>query len=120
MATAFEQVGGQPAVDALIDRFYEKMLTDPRTKDFFTGVNMDRLKGLQKKWWAIKLGATGVTYEGRSMHDSHHGMNISEELNDYVNTHILQTSARELGVPENFVVALGGIWNAEKTQIINH
>lgn len=120
MATPFEQVGGAAAVAALIDRFYEKMLTDPRTKDFFNGVNMDRLKGLQRQWWAIKLGATGVTYEGRSMYDSHHGMNISAELHDYINANILQTSARELGVPENFVAALGGIWDAEKAQNINH
>jgi hemoglobin len=120
MATPFEQVGGAAAVAALLDRFYEKMLTDPRTKDFFNGVNMDRLKGLQRQWWSIKLGATGVTYEGRSMYDSHHGMNISAELHDYINANILQTSARELGVPENFVAALGGIWDAEKAQNINH
>ena len=118
MASPFEQVGGQAAVNALIDRFYEHMLSDPKTKDFFRGVNMDRLKGLQKQWWAVALGATGVTYEGRDMHTGHIGLNISAELYEYIKVHILMQSARELHVPENFVLALGGIWDAEAGGII--
>ena len=118
MATLYEQIGGQPAVDALVEQFYAKMLSDPRTKEFFRVVNMDNLKRLQKQWWAVRTGSVNVYYEGRDMHAGHTGMSMQEDLLQYIKVHILLQSARELGMPENLVAALGTIWDGQKYDIV--
>ncbi len=45
MNTLFEQLGGAPAVDMAVDRFYDKVLADERIRHFFTGVDMARFPG---------------------------------------------------------------------------
>jgi truncated hemoglobin YjbI len=40
-ACLFERLGGAPAIDAAVGKFYEKVLADDRIKHFFEGVNMD-------------------------------------------------------------------------------
>jgi hemoglobin len=35
MASLYEEIGGESAVDAAVDNFYVKVLADDRTKDFF-------------------------------------------------------------------------------------
>ena len=40
MTTLYDQIGGEPAVNAAVDLFYEKVLTDPRINHFFADVDM--------------------------------------------------------------------------------
>ena len=40
MGTLFEQIGGEPAVDAAVDLFYRKVLADDRIKEFFNDIDM--------------------------------------------------------------------------------
>ena len=57
MTTLFDRLGGQAAIDAFVPLFYEKVLADDRINQFFRGVNMDRLREMQKRllnnglWW---------------------------------------------------------------------
>lgn len=52
----YERIGGEPAVNAAVDRFYERALADPELKDFFNGVSMSRLKAQQ---FAFSLAGFG-------------------------------------------------------------
>ena len=38
----YDQIGGDAAVNAAVDIFYRKVLSDDRIKQFFDGVDMDR------------------------------------------------------------------------------
>ena len=41
MATLYERLGGQAAIDAAVDIFYRKMLADDRVNYFFDNTDMD-------------------------------------------------------------------------------
>ncbi len=49
-ASLFDRLGGAPAIDAAVDKFYEKVLADDRIKHFFEGVNMDIQAAHQKSF----------------------------------------------------------------------
>ena len=65
-----ERIGGEPAVNAAVDRFYERALADPELKDFFNGVSMSRLKAQQFAFLSQALGGP-KQYSGASMRDAH-------------------------------------------------
>ena len=46
----YEQLGGAPAVDAAVDVFYRKVLSDDRVSRFFDDVDMDRQIAKQKSF----------------------------------------------------------------------
>ena len=37
-----DDLGGAPAIAAALDRFYPKLLADPKLSPFFAGVNIDK------------------------------------------------------------------------------
>lgn len=41
MTTLYERIGGEGAVDAAVDIFYRKVLSDDRVNGFFGDVDMD-------------------------------------------------------------------------------
>lgn len=42
MSTLYERLGGATALDAAVDIFYRKVLSDDRINRFFENVDMDR------------------------------------------------------------------------------
>lgn len=52
----YEQIGGQPAVDAAVDIFYRKVLSDDRISHFFEGVDMEAQIGKQKAFLTVAFG----------------------------------------------------------------
>jgi len=42
MATLYENLGGQAALDAFAPALYDKVLTDDRVSSIFRGVDMER------------------------------------------------------------------------------
>lgn len=42
MQSLYEQLGGAPAIEAVVESFYRKMLSDDRVSRFFDGIDMDR------------------------------------------------------------------------------
>ncbi len=48
MSTLYDQIGGAAAVDAAVDRFYQKVLADDRIASFFVPVDMARQAQAQK------------------------------------------------------------------------
>lgn len=80
-SSLFEQIGGQPAVEAAVDVFYRKVLTDPRISAFFDDVDMDAQAAKQRAFLTFAFGGPN-NYTGKSLRDAHarlvaHGMNDS-------------------------------------------
>ena len=47
--TLFERIGGEPAVDAAVDLFYRKVLSDDGIVRFFNDIDMDEQRALRIK-----------------------------------------------------------------------
>ncbi|MBW4463231.1 MAG: group 1 truncated hemoglobin [Nodosilinea sp. WJT8-NPBG4] len=80
MTTLFDQLGGTPAVDLAVDKFYERVLQDDRIKHFFAHVDMVKQRAHQKAFLTYAFGGTNK-YDGLYMREAHqelvenHGLN---------------------------------------------
>ena len=77
----YDQLGGAPAVEAAVDRFYEKVLADERINHFFEGVDMDRMRNHQKRFLSYAFGGA-PEYNGRGMRAAHQRLVDEKGLND--------------------------------------
>lgn len=69
-ASLFEQLGGEPVLRQIIDRFIDRVMGDTMIGFFFAKVNRDRLKRLEYEFAAQHLGAN-IEYSGRPIHEAH-------------------------------------------------
>ena len=51
----YEKIGGEPAVNAAVDIFYRKVLSDYRINRFFDGVDMEKQAAKQKAFLTMAL-----------------------------------------------------------------
>ncbi|HEU0121307.1 MAG TPA: group 1 truncated hemoglobin [Bryobacteraceae bacterium] len=104
MSSLYEQLGGQPAVDAAVDIFYRKVLSDDRISHFFEGVDMDVQIAKQKGFLTMAFGGPHH-YTGASMRAGHAHL-VRRGLNDShfnaVAEH-LGSTLTELGVAQPLI-----------------
>ncbi|HVV14116.1 group 1 truncated hemoglobin [Amycolatopsis sp.] len=101
MTSIYDQIGGQEALTAVVDDFYDRVLADRELAVYFAGANMPRLKGRQVEFFAKALGGPDH-YEGQSMRDAHRGRGIGRQDFDRVAT-LLAESLNAAGVPGHLV-----------------
>ncbi len=114
----YEQLGGEPAVNAAVEIFYRKVLTDDRISRFFDGVDMDRQMAKQKAFLTMVFGGPAA-YSGKDMRAAHAGL---KGLNDsHVNAVIenLGATLRELGVAEPLIAKVAGIAESVRGEVLN-
>lgn len=102
--TLFQRLGGRPAVEATVEKMYEKILSDPKLKPFFEGVEMPRLRRSQVAFVTMAFGGPNH-YTGANMRDAHSHLverGLSDEHFNAVATH-LATAMAELGVAEPLI-----------------
>jgi hemoglobin len=97
-ATIYDEIGGAPAVTAVVDAFYERLLADPSLMSYFDGRDMTRLKAHQRALVTVALGGTSQQYDGRMMHPAHAGLAITNEAFDRVLDHLLAVLT-DVGLP---------------------
>ncbi|GFR44458.1 hypothetical protein Agub_g5719 [Astrephomene gubernaculifera] len=109
--TLFEKLGGQPAVDAAVDIFYNKIMADKQLAPFFEGIDMQRQRKKQADFMTFAFGGS-KTYGGKALYAAHKKLIEEKGLNeshfDLVAGHLV-TTLQELGVAEaliNDVVAV--------------
>ncbi len=71
----FDRLGGLPAITAVVDEFVARTTTDDRIKERFFNVDAVNLKKLLVEFVCLATGGP-CTYSGRSMEDSHAGMDL--------------------------------------------
>jgi hemoglobin len=74
--TIYDRIGGHVAIEAVVEDFYVRVLADGQLSGFFTGTNMNRLKGKQVEFFAAALGGP-EPYTGAPMKQVHQGRGIS-------------------------------------------
>lgn len=78
--TLFDQLGGEGAVDAAVDIFYRKVLSDERISHFFDGVDMEQQAAKQKAFLTMAFGGPN-NYTGDDMRKGHAHL-VKDGLND--------------------------------------
>ena len=101
----YERIGGEAAIMAAVDLFYEKVLADPLTKPFFEKLDMDAQTKKQVAFMTVAFGGPDK-YSGRDLRTAHAELvkdkGLGDEHFDAVAGH-LKTTLEELGVKEDLV-----------------
>lgn len=84
----YDTIGGEPALTAVVDDFYVRVLADPELAGFFAGTNMTKLKGRQVEYFAQTLGGPRV-YSGPTMRQAHQGRGIGQLHFNLVAGHLI-------------------------------
>jgi len=113
----FVRIGGEPAINAAVDRFYERVLADPMLAPFFKHVSMQRLIAHQFTFLSQALGGP-QHYSGSSMSAAHARLRIEHRHFQAVSVHLVET-LRELGVSEDIVAEVAAALTPLASQIVN-
>jgi hemoglobin len=120
MASLYEEIGGESAVDAAVDNFYVKVLADDRTKDFFSNTDMDKQRNHQKRFLTYVFGGPN-NYSGRGMKQAHsrlvEDMGLTDVHFDAVVENLAATLS-ELGVSELHIGQVAEIANSVKDDVL--
>jgi hemoglobin len=116
----YEQLGGEEAVDAAVDLFYQKVLADDRVNGYFEGVDMQRQAAMQKGFLTFAFGGPNH-YAGRDLRAAHVHL-VKQGLNDShfdVIVEHLGATLEELGVPEELIQRAADIANSVRNDVLN-
>jgi hemoglobin len=116
----YDDLGGAAAVTAALDKFYPKVLADPRTSPFFKGVNIEGLKKRISPFMAMALGGPS-DYHGPTLRQTHARM-ASNGLDDGVFDAFLghfEDVMKELGVPAAKIAEVMPIFHGARNDILN-
>jgi len=104
MDSLFDRLGGAPALDIVVDKFYAHVLEDNRINQFFRGVDMPSLRQHQKSFLAYAFGGTPA-YDGRTLRAAHgnpRGMGLNDDHFDAVIENLSMT-LQEVGVASELI-----------------
>lgn len=120
MSSLYERIGGQAAVDAAVELFYRKVLSDDRINSFFDGVDMEEQIKKQKGFLTMVFGGPN-NYTGMDMRDGHKHL-VARGLNDsHVDAVIedLGMALKELGVSDADIQEVAAIANSVRDDVLN-
>ena len=117
MSTLYERLGGEDAVDAAVDIFYEKVLADDRISGFFENLDMVAQARKQKNFLTMAFGGPN-DYTGNDMRVGHAHLGITEEHFEAVVEHLAGT-LKELGAQDSDIGEVAVIANSVKDDVLN-
>jgi hemoglobin len=119
-SSIYEQIGGEAAVDAAVDKFYRKVLVDERISRFFDDVDMDRQAAKQKAFLTMVLGGP-AHYTGLDMRQGHLQL-IERGLDDsHVDAviELLGETLAELGVPAETIGTIAAVAESARNDVLD-
>lgn len=119
MASLYDRLGGEKAVNAAVEHFYRRVLADGRIARFFEGVDMEGQIAKQKSFLTMAFGGPNK-YTGMDMRNAHKKL-VDRGLNDsHVDAVIenLNTTLRQLGVPEKEVLEAAALANSVRNDVL--
>lgn len=113
----FDRLGGEAAIAAAVDLFYEKVLADDRINHFFATVDMRSQALKQRAFMTLAYGGPG-NYSGKHMRAAHAGLDLTDSHFDAVAEHLGATLA-ELGVPDAMVNEVLSTVETTRADVLN-
>ena len=102
--TVFDKIGGEDAVNAAVDIFYRKVLSDSSISQFFETTDMDAQRVKQKAFLTMAFGGPN-NYSGQEMRNAHAPL-VAKGLNESHFSAVaghLQDTLEELKVPSELI-----------------
>ena len=120
-ASLYERLGGDAAVHAAVDIFYQKILADPEINVFFDHIDMDKQMRKQRAFLTYAFGGPNH-YTGQGLRNAHSRLvkefNLKDEHFDKVLNH-LDDTLRSLKVPVHMVEEVHAIAESTRKDIMN-
>jgi hemoglobin len=120
MSSIYEQVGGEAAVDAAVELFYRKVLTDERVSRFFDDVDMDRQSVKQKAFLTMVFGGP-AKYTGMDMRQGHLKLVAMGMNDDHVDAviELLGETLSELGIKGELIQQIAAVANSVRDDVLD-
>ena len=115
--TIYEELGGEPAIEAAVELFYAKVLVDPELMGFFSETNMTFQKKHQKDFITYLTGGSNI-YNGKNMRSAHQHIKLNDEHFDSVKNYLIETLL-ELNVSQNIVNNIKGAIENLRNDVLN-
>jgi hemoglobin len=115
----YAKLGGEAAVDAAVDIFYRKVLSDNRINRFFDGVDMDKQAAKQKSFLTMAFGGPH-NYTGMDMRRGHAHL-VKQGLNDSHFDAVMENLAatmKELNVPDDLIAQAAAIAESTRNDVL--
>jgi hemoglobin len=87
MQSLYQRLGGDEAIQSVVDGFYERVMADPTLAPFFAGTTMSRQRRHLAGFVAAATG--GPAYRGRSMRAAHQHLGIEQRDFEAVAGHLV-------------------------------
>jgi hemoglobin len=117
----FERLGGEAAIAAAVDLFYEKVMADERTRPFFAGLDMDAQIKKQRSFMAWAFGGP-AEYKGRDLRTAHATLVAERGLSDVhfdaVAQH-LKTTLEDLHIQPALIDEVLAIVGSTRAQVLS-
>jgi hemoglobin len=100
MSGLYEEIGGEPAVNAAVDTLYRKVLRDDRIRQFFEGVDMGRQASKMKAFLTMVFAGPN-RYTGLDLRTGHAHL-VAKGMNDSHFDAVMEdltATLQELNVP---------------------
>ena len=85
--TLYQHLGGEPAVEAVVDEFYDRVLADESLAPFFEDVPMAQLRAHQAAFITAVTGGPDE-YDGADMRAAHAHLDLEDRHFDAVADHL--------------------------------
>jgi Truncated hemoglobins len=116
----YEQLGGEAAVNAAVDIFYRKVLSDHRINRFFDNSDMEKQAAKQKSFLTMAFGGPN-NYNGADMRQAHAHLVKKLGLNDAHFDAVMEdltATLVELRVPQNLIDQVAAIAESTREDVL--
>lgn len=116
----FNRIGGEAAVEAAVDLFYRKVLTDLTVAPFFLHADMDQQRAKQKSFLTMVFGGPNE-YTGKDMRTAHAQLvedGLEESHFDAVAAH-LKSTLEDLNVDGDAIAEVMAIAESTRDDVLN-
>jgi hemoglobin len=86
----YEVLGGKETIAVVVEEFYNRVLADDSLNFLFKNTDMNKQRAHMTAFLVFALGGPNQ-YKGRSIKESHEGLNITSEQFDKVAFHLVET-----------------------------
>jgi len=118
--TLYERLGGEPALNAAVGVFYDKVLADALLAPFFENLDMRALVRKQAAFMSLAFGGP-KEYAGRDLREAHRNLvkrGLTDVHFDAVAQH-LQETLQELQVPAELIAECLGLVGGLRNEVLN-
>eukprot|EP01084_Bolivina_argentea_P193204 331500_1 len=115
----YDEIGGSESLEAFVDLFYKKLLSDDKLAPFFHHTSMNVQQHHLKMFLTAVFGGP-QEYKGRSLYEAHSGarkMGLTSDIFDIVAGYLMETLS-ELGIKEHHINTIVDIALSVKDDVL--